>query len=304
MRVDPDLRLIRYFVAVGMAGNVTRAAETLHVSQPSLSAALKQLEQRLGVELLERSGRGIALTSAGSLLLLRGRELIDRSEVVFDEIRARGNAPAGRVQIGMAPAARYGIGPELVARCTATAPAAMLYTREDTTDALLRDVAHNRLDCAITFCAPEQIETGTDLVLLREEPAALYVPAGHRLADRLKVSIADLENETIIVGSSSDALVFSERLLAAFAAVGVEPKTAVHPYPDLGLQAVREGLGVLLYPCGAFPRDVPGIASLGVDGSPLLPFHLAVREDATSAALRAVAGTASQMAATRELAGA
>jgi DNA-binding transcriptional LysR family regulator len=296
MTVDPDLRLIRYFVAVGMAGNVTRAAESLHVSQPSLSTALKQLEQRLGVELLHRSGRGIALTSAGSLLLDRGRELIERSEIVFDEIRARGKAPSGRVRIGMAPAARYGIGPEFLALSTATAPAAMLYVHEDDTEALLRDVARNRLDCALTFCAPEQGESEVDLLLLREEAPALHLPDDHRLAGRLQVSIAELADETIIVGSSSDPSGFSERLVAAFAAAGVAPQTTVHPYPDLGLQAVREGLGVLPYPRSAFPGHVPGIVSVGIAGAPTFPFQIAFRADATSAALRAVVESASQMA--------
>ena len=65
----PELRLIRYFVAVAQEGNVTRAAERLHVAQPSLSAAVRQLEAQLGVDLLERTGRGVALTPAGELLL-------------------------------------------------------------------------------------------------------------------------------------------------------------------------------------------------------------------------------------------
>ncbi len=60
--MTPELRLIRYFVAVAQEGNVTRAAERLHVARPSLSAAVRQLEGQLGVDLLARSGRGIALT--------------------------------------------------------------------------------------------------------------------------------------------------------------------------------------------------------------------------------------------------
>src|SRR3954447_2285545 len=97
----PELRLIRYFVAVAQEGNVTRAAERLHVAQPSLSAAVRQLEAQLGVELLQRTGRGVALTPAGELLLERGRELLDHAEAVADDVRSRGAARAGRLRVGM-----------------------------------------------------------------------------------------------------------------------------------------------------------------------------------------------------------
>ena len=74
--MTPDLRLIRYFVTVAEERNVTRAAERLHISQPSLSAAIQQLERQLGVELLVRVGRRIEITPAGDLLRERGRELL------------------------------------------------------------------------------------------------------------------------------------------------------------------------------------------------------------------------------------
>src|SRR3954447_13769666 len=128
-----DLRLVRYFVAVAQAGNVTRAAERLHLSQPALSAAVKQLEQQLGVELLERSGHGFALTAAGELLLERGGELLERAGTVADEVRGRDGAPAARLRIGLSPTARYGLAPALLAACAAAAPAVMLYSSEDTT---------------------------------------------------------------------------------------------------------------------------------------------------------------------------
>src|SRR3954465_13643639 len=131
----PELRLIRYFVAVAQEGNVTRAAERLHVAQPSLSAAVRQLEGQLGVDLLQRTGRGISLPPAGELLLQQGRELLDHADAVAEAVRERGAPRAGRLRLGMTPTARYGAGPELLAACAVAAPAVMLYTREDTTGA-------------------------------------------------------------------------------------------------------------------------------------------------------------------------
>ena len=120
--MTPELRLVRYFVAVAEAQNVTRAAERLNLSQPSLSAAVKQLEAQLGVELLARSGRGVTLTPAGELLLARGRELLEHADRVAEEVQARGATATGRLRLGLTPTARHGVGPRLLAACAARAP--------------------------------------------------------------------------------------------------------------------------------------------------------------------------------------
>jgi DNA-binding transcriptional LysR family regulator len=152
--------LIRYFVVVAEERNLTRAAERLHLSQPSLSAAVRQLEAQLGVELLARVGRRIEITPAGELLRERGRELLDQADAVVDEVRDRHQAGASRPSIGVSPAARYGIARRLLVACTTRVPALMLYAAENTTGALLRDIARGRLDLAITFCAPDPAARG------------------------------------------------------------------------------------------------------------------------------------------------
>ena len=86
---QPELRLIRYWVAVAEEANITRAAERLHISQPALSVAIRQLEGQLGLALLERGGRGVSVTAPGALLAERGRELLAQAEAMVEAVRAR-----------------------------------------------------------------------------------------------------------------------------------------------------------------------------------------------------------------------
>lgn len=286
--MTPELRLVRYFVAVAETGNVTRAAERLHIAQPSLSAAIQQLEGQLGVELLARHGRRVTLTPAGELLLRRGRELLDHADAVADQVRRHGAATSGRLRLGLSPTARYGVGPRLLAACAARVPAVMLYTSEDTTGVLLRDVAAGRLDLAVTFCTPDPPPSGIDLVPLVEEPAIVHLPAGHALAGRRRLTAQDLAEETILVAASHDSTGFSEHVLDAFARAGVVPRTRPDPYPDLGVQAVREEIGVVVYARSAFPKRLEGSAFVPFHPPLALPFHLAVRAGAPTAPTRAV----------------
>src|ERR687897_2418803 len=155
MQQQPELRLVRYWVAVAEEANVTRAAERLHISQPALSAAIKQLEGQLGVTLLDRGGgRGVTVTPAGAVLLERGRELLALADAVMEEVRARDVAAVGRLRIGMTPTARYDVGPAVLAACADRAPGVMLYPREDTTGAVLRDVRAGRRHPRAPFCPP------------------------------------------------------------------------------------------------------------------------------------------------------
>jgi DNA-binding transcriptional LysR family regulator len=291
--MELDLRLVRYFVAVAQTGNVTRAAERLHLSQPALSSAVKQLEAALGVELLERSGRGVRLTPAGELLLQRGTELLEQAAAVTDEVRGRGEEePAARLRLGLSPTARYGVGPQLLAACAAAAPAAMLYASEDTTAALLRDVAQGRLDLAVVFCAPDDIPPGVDLELLSDEPAVVHLPAGHPLCARPSLSLSDLADETVLIAGGAESGGFTDRVLRAFDEAGVMPRTAPDPYPDLGVRAVREGVGVVVYVRGAFPPELPGSAFVALEPPLHLPFHLAWRTGPRTRALDAVLAAA------------
>lgn len=289
-----DLRLIRYFVAVGLEGNVTRAAARLHISQPSLSAAIKQLEAQLDVALLRRSGRRIELTAAGELMLRRGQELLAHGDALVAEVSGRAAATSGRIRLGLTPTARYGVGPALIAACAKDAPAVMIYSSEDTTGALLRDLADGRLDLVVTFCAADPPE-GVALSLLREEAAVVHMASEHPLAGRGELALEDLAEESILVSAGVDSKGFTDRVLKAFSEAGIAPRRRVDPYPDLGLQAVREGLGVVIYSRSAFPPGLAGSAFVPLRPRLGLPFHLARRTGEPDPAVEAIVGVADSL---------
>lgn len=291
--MSPDLRQLRYFLAVAEELNFTRAAERLHMAQPPLSAAVRQMEDQLGVELFERTTREVKLTPAGRLLVEQGRDLLEHAERVFTSVAEVQRAPIGRLALGMAPPARFGIGPQLLAACAAEAPGVMLYPREDTTGVLMRELRSGRLDLAIGFCALP--DDALERERLRDEPAMLHLNASHRLADRGSIALHDLQEETLIVAGGADSPGYTATVIERCRAAGFEPRTIPDPYPDLGLKAIREGLGVVVYPRRAFAPELDGSVFVPIDPPVTLPFDLLWRRGPRSGALNAVLDVAASL---------
>lgn len=272
-------------MAVAEELNFTRAAERLHIAQPPLSAAIRQLETQLGVTLLTRTTRTVELTPAGKVLLERGRRLLAEADATLAAVRETEHAPIGRLAVGVAPTARFGVAPELFTACASYASGVMLYPREDTTGALLHELRAGRVDLVIGFCADRT--AGLECERLRDEPAVVHLPVAHPLAGREHLTLADLADERIVIAGGPDSPGYTARVMELWARAGLEPDTVADPYPDLGLQAVREGLGVVIYVRSAFPDEVEGSAFVPlVDAT--LPFELLWRAEARSGALDTV----------------
>ncbi|MGD9696171.1 MAG: LysR family transcriptional regulator [Thermoleophilia bacterium] len=288
--LQPELRLVRYFVAVAEERNFTRAAERLGMAQPPLSAAIAQLEAQLGTRLLERTSRDVRPTAAGELLLASGRDLLARADEAFAAVRAVEHEPRGLLRVGFSPAGRFRLAPRLLACWAEEVPGVMVHTREDTTGALLRDVAQGRLDLALAFCLPPV--SGVETELLRAEPAVLHVREDHPLIGRGLVAVDDLADQVLLIAGGRDSPGYTATVLELCREAGIAPATRPDPYPDLGVQAVREGLGVVIYVATAFPTDLPGSRLLPMEAGVTLPFHLAWRTGARSAALQALVAAA------------
>jgi DNA-binding transcriptional LysR family regulator len=291
--VTPDLRQLRYFLAVAEELNFTRAAERLHMAQPPLSAAIRQLEDQLGVELFERTGREVKLTAAGRLLAGRGAELLAEAERVFAAVREVERTPVGRLRLGLAPPARFGLGPELLAACASEAPGVMLYPREEATGVLLRELRAGRLDLAVGFCAPP--DDALERERVRDEPATLHVDASHPLAARGSVALTDLRDETLVVAGGPDSPGYTSTVLERCRAAGFEPRTVADPYPDLGVQAIREGLGVVVYVRTAFGAALDGSVFVPIEPVVTLPFDLLWRRGPRSGTAAAVLDVARRL---------
>jgi DNA-binding transcriptional LysR family regulator len=283
--VTPDLRQLRYFVAVAQERNFTRAAERLHMAQPPLSAAIRQLEEQLGVALFERTTRQVTLTLAGRELLERGTALLAHADEVFSAVREVERAPIGRLAVGVTPAARFGLGPALLAACADEAAGVMLYPREDTTGVLLRELRAGRLDLVVAFCAPP--DDFAEREPLRDEPAVVHVAATHPLAARTSLTLEDLRDETLVVAGGPDSPGYTAAVVGLCRAAGFEPATVADPYPDLGLQAVRDGLGVVVYVRTAFAPLVEGSVFVPIAPRVTLAFELLWRRGARTGALDA-----------------
>jgi DNA-binding transcriptional LysR family regulator len=283
---NPDLRQLRYFVAVAEELNFTRAAERLHIAQPPLSAAIRQLEDLLGVTLFDRTTRQVELTAAGRLLLAESRPLLDHADGVFAAVRELERSPAGRLALGVSPTARFGLAPTVLGACAARAPGVMIYPREDTTGALLHELKAGRLDLVIGFCAPPYDAVERERLL--DAPAVVHVNAEHPLAGRPSVSLGELRDERIIVSGGPDSPGYTRVVVDLCRRAGFEPRTVPDPYPDLGLQAVREGRGVVIYAPSAFAAEVDASSLVPIVPQVTLPFDLFWRPGRRTGALDAI----------------
>jgi DNA-binding transcriptional LysR family regulator len=187
-----EIRQLRYFVAVAERGSVSQAALDLHLSQSALSESLRKLELELGVELFERSRRGVSTTSAGELLLTHGRDVIERFDAALEAARGR----TGRLRVGFEAAGAGRLSTQSRARMIARFPHVRVEPRRFEWGgevAALRDG-----ECDVAFVWLPADLTGLRSELVAAEPRYAGVALGHRLAGRETLSVLDLNDEPIM----------------------------------------------------------------------------------------------------------
>jgi LysR family hydrogen peroxide-inducible transcriptional activator len=188
---------LRYLVAVARELHFGRAAEACHVSQPTLSVAIKKLEEELDVKLFERGGNEVSVTSLGQEIVRQAQVVLEQANAIKD-IAKRGRDPlAGALRLGVI----YTIGPyllpSLVRQVIERTPQMPLLLQENFTHKLLEMLRTGDLDCAIL--AEPFPDAGLAVAPLYDEPFRIAVPASHRLAAHTHLSAEALKQETMLL---------------------------------------------------------------------------------------------------------
>jgi DNA-binding transcriptional LysR family regulator len=235
MSLDP--RLLRPFVVLAEELHFGRAAQRLHVTQPALSQQVKRLEGQLGIELFARTRASVELTEAGEAILDPARAAVGaaaRAEVVAAELAG---AESGRLRIGISPGT-HELAQRVLAELRERRPRLTLDAKQDNSGVLSSDVAAGRLDVAIAF-EPEELP-GTVREEIAREPAVVAVAAGHLLAGRDAVNLAELAADRFALVDHAGGRGYNRAVVDHCRAAGFEPALDGDPHGPMAWEtAVR-----------------------------------------------------------------
>lgn len=283
-----ELRQLRYFVAVAEEENLTRAAARLRIAQPPLSVQIQKLESELGVPLLHRMARGVALTEAGRALLEDAQRIIAEVDRAAREVADIGAGTVGRLSIGFVPSASNVVLPPLLREFKAAYPQVALFLWEQRPDEVVAHLHDRRIDAGL-FYLPLR-DPGLRIRTVAEEPLVLALPSAHRLARRAEVDLAELADEAFVMPARHDmpglyAIVSQACHRAGFTPTVVQGEVWLMQ-TIVGL--VAGGVGVAVVPESVRHLHRSGVTYLPMrDADVRAEMGIAWREDAASPVLRA-----------------
>lgn len=280
-----ELQQMRYAVAIAEEGSFTRAAERCFVVQSALSHQIKALERELGVQLFARTSRRVELTAAGEAFVASAREALQATERAMVDAAAAEGQVRGTLTIGVIPTVAAVDIPRVLASFHTTHPAVQVRLRGGGSEQFVSDIQAGRLDVAflgLAECTPPQ---GLAFRELSHEALVATLPAGHRLAQRKRLRLADLADETFVdfpAGSAGRA-----QSDIAFQAAGLHRDVAFEIMAtDLILGIIRNELAIGMLSAHVIPHD-PDVVTVPLVDGPRRVEYLAWNEFNPSPAARA-----------------
>jgi len=264
-----ELRHLRYFVAVAEELNFRRAAERIHISQPSLSAQIRQLEKEIGAQLLNRDTHQVSMTAAGEYFLESSRRLLNDSEDTINTAQRISSGEIGKLTVGFIDSLGHDLVPRILHAFHQNFPEVELNLQQmDTTDQI-RELSARALDVGFLGLGLPEATPDLQLALIDEEPLMAALPEGHLLLqDNPKsISVSALADENFYLADRQSAPLYNPWILVLCQQAGFTPnvikETGAHV---VVLGYIAAGLGVTILPA-QFAR----MATAGVRFIPLVP---------------------------------
>jgi LysR family hca operon transcriptional activator len=262
-----ELRHLRYFVTVAEEGSLLTAAQRrLHTSQPSLSRQIRELESEVGVKLLERQARGVALTAAGRVFLDHARLALLQVEAATDGARRAEQPEKPVLSMGFLAGQEVVWLPHALRILREEAPEAEITLCSQSSPELALGLMRGKLDVA--FLRPETQTSGLSFKFLAKEPLIAVLPADHRLTSRKKIRPQDLARE-IYVGSARTSPVLKSVIEDYASKVGITLR-AEYEGENLpsAMSLVTSTGGVTLIPLYAQNMLTPNVVARALDDAP------------------------------------
>lgn len=187
-----NLKQLEYFVAIAEEGQITAAARRLHISQPPLSYELAQLERELGAELVRRGPRGVTLTEAGELLLLRARRILELSSACAREVSSIGKGMRGTAILAIDPSAAGLLPQTRLSQLTELWPEVNVEVREGATTNVVDEVLSGIADVGLV--RTPFVSKGLMCRYAPAEPLVAVMPPALEAGGELEVSLGELES--------------------------------------------------------------------------------------------------------------
>lgn len=262
--MELDSRLLRYFVAVAEELSFSRAAQRLHLSQPPLSYAIKQLEEILNVQLLTRSSRHVALTPAGSALYREALFLLQRNTDVVKLIQRIDSGLHGQIRIGFVGSMLYRGLPNMLKLCKAQYPEVENVLLELNSAEQIELIERGGLDIGFIHANPVSADIGCiDLVA---EPFSICLPETHPLANKSSLKLSELAEDDFIFFARSFSPSYYETLLSLCSQAGFLPKVKNEARHWLSVASlVSQGMGVSIVPQSLSRSGLSGIRFLSFE---------------------------------------
>lgn len=248
---------LRYIVAVARERHFGHAAEACFVSQPTLSVAVKKLEEELGISLFERSQSEVTITPVGADVVAQAQRVLEQAGAIKELVKQRRDPLAGQLRLGVIYSIAPYLLPALVPRMIRTAPAMPLVIEENFTFRLLEMLKSGDIDVALL--AQPFSEPGIMMQAVYDEPFMVALPAGHAWAARKAIPAADLKKETMLLLGSGHCLrdqvlqVCPEMMrFSSSSAEGIQ-KTFEGSSLETIRHMVASGIGLTVLPASAVP---------------------------------------------------